>query len=105
MPDSFTVNGSKLRGLLEGDGAKVKYLRLFSVPDNPRAIDTLVEFMAVVSDWTEYQLGELGLGELMAMFKDMKMEVEQIAVDPTPEPNSETGDSKPKTKSQDGGKS
>ena len=100
--ETFTINGPKLRKFLEGDSAKVKYLRLFSVPDNPRALDTMVEFMALVSDWTEYQLGELTLGELMDMWKHMRLEVEKIAVDPTPDENSETGDSKPKTKSQDG---
>ena len=102
MPDTFTINGSKLRELLEGGDAKVKFLRLFSVPDNPRALDTMVEFMALVSEWTEYQLGELTLKELMELWSDVRMGVEQVAVDPTPEENSETGDSKPKTKSQDG---
>ena len=102
MPDTFVVNGVKLRQYLEGDNAKVKFVRLFSVPDNPRAVDTLVEFMALVSDWSEWELGELKIGDLMEMFKDMKLEVEQIAVDPTPEKNSETGDSKPKTKSPAG---
>jgi len=102
MPDTFVVIGAKLRQYIEGENAKVKYLRLFSVPDNPRAIDTMVEFMALVSDWTEYQLGELTLRELMELWKDMRLEVEQIAVDPTPDESSETGDSEPKTKSPDG---
>ena len=102
MPDTFVIDGAKLREYVEGERAKVKYVRLFSVPDNPRGIDTMVEFMALVSDWTEYQLGELTLGELMEMWRDMRVEVEKAAVDPTPEENSETGDSKPKTKSQDG---
>ena len=102
MPDTFVVIGAKLRQYIEGENAKVKFVRLFSVPDNPRAIDTMVEFMALVSDWTEYQLGELTVGALMEMWKDMRLEVEQVAVDPTPEPNSETGDSKPKTKSPAG---
>ena len=101
MPDTFTINGSKLRELLEGGDAKVKFLRLFSVPDNPRALDTMVEFMALVSEWTEYQLGELTLTELMELWSDVRMGVEQVAVDPTTEKASETGDSKPKTKSQD----
>ena len=105
MPDTFTINGAKLRQYVEGEGAKVKYIRLFSVPDNPRAVDTMVEFMALVSDWSEYQLGELTIKELMELWKDMRLEVEEIAVNPTPEENSETGDSKPKTKSPDGASS
>ena len=102
QPLEFVVIGAKLRQYIEGEQAKVKFVRLFSVPDNPRAVDTMVEFMALVSDWTEYQLGELTIGELMEIWKDMRLEVEQIAVDPTPEESSEIGDSKPKTKSPDG---
>jgi len=102
MPDTFTISGAKLRQYVEGEQAKVKFVRLFSVPDNPRAIDTMVEFMALVSDWSEYQLGELTIGELMELWKDMRLEVEQIAVDPTPDENSETGDSETSKSSQDG---
>ena len=102
QPLEFVVIGAKLRQYIEGENAKVKFVRLFSVPDNPRAIDTMVEFMALVSDWSEYQLGELTIGELMEIWKDMRLEVEQVAVDPTPENNSETGDSEPKTNTPDG---
>ena len=101
MPDTFVIDGAKLREYVEGDAAKVKYLRLFSVPDNPRTLDTMVEFMALVSDWSEYQLGELTMKELMAMWRDTRVEVENVAVDPTLDENSETGGSEPKTKSQD----
>ena len=98
----FVLSGSKLNELVGGKDAKVKYIRLFSAPDNPRWVDTMVELMALVSDWSEYELGELNLTELMDLWKDVRTEVEQIAVDPTPEKPSETGDSKPKTKSPDG---
>ena len=105
MPDTFTIDGAKLREYVEGEGAKVKYIRLFSVPDNPRAIDTMVEFMVLVSDWSEYQLGELTVKELMEMWKDMRLEVEETAVDPTQEESSETGDTEPSKKSPDGASS
>ena len=98
----FVVDGPRLNELVgNAETAKVKYIRLFSAPDNPRTIDTLVEFMAQVSDWSEYELGELTVKELMELFGGVRQEVEDLAVPPTPDDSSNSTPSKQKTKSQD----
>ena len=107
MPDKpFVVDGSKLQALIgDAETAQVKYIRLFSAPDNPRTIDTLVEFMARVSDWTEYELGELTVKELMDLFGSVREAVESEAVDPTPSAPSSSTPSEETIPSPDGAKS
>lgn len=103
---AFVVNGPRLRALIgDAETAKVKYVRLLSVPDNPRTIDTMVEFMAAISDWSERELGELTIPELVELFKGVRMEAEAEAVDPTPSSSSNAGDSEPTTESPDSAKS
>lgn len=102
----FVVNGPRLRELIgNAETARVKYVRLLSVPDNPRSIDTLVEFMGAVSDWSERDLGELTVPELVDLFKSVRLEAESEAVDPTPDGSSNSGDSELKTPSPDSAKS
>ena len=103
---AFVVNGPRLNALVgNAETAKVKYVRLLSVPDNPRVVDTMVEFMAAVSNWSERELGELTVPGLVELFKGVRVEAEAEAVDPTPAANLSSGDSEPTTESPDSVKS
>lgn len=106
MPDKpFVVDGHKLAELIgDTETAKVKYIRLFSASDSPRTLDTMVELMAEVSDWTERELGELTMAELMELFNNVRLEVEAEAVDPTPSAPLSSGPSEETIASQDGAK-
>lgn len=100
---ALVIDGEKLVALL--DTKKVKYIRLFLGTSSAANFETMIEVIRDTSNYTEQEIGELTVDEMVELLNEIRAKAVEDAVDPPKAADSSPGETSEATTPQDGVKS